>query len=484
MPARPIRPTPGGGSSSWGPGRVSRAAPSLPSVLLKAAVSQGGSSFAELTFLANRPPEGAGRDVDESLWYIDTDKGDIYERLPSEGEGPESWRNTGRLLPFVGDQTAPVMVTGLAVTPVNVTLDDGTVVPGFQCAWDANTETDIIGYELQMDVDPATWGNPRVVVASQTAILIETAIAGIDYDFRVRALDAEGFQGAWSTEVTQTALADNTAPAVPGGLSVAMGFKLLGCVWDKSIESDFAFYQLRFSEAGADDWTVLDTRSNSAVIQGLMAGQGYDIAVRAIDRSHNTATSDTDLTGLDHEEFPEAGWSATVSGTPALVGSAAMAFGGIVTGFLDTGLLSADQIYAGTLDVGGSGMAGSIELWNAEGERIAVLDDDGLLMVNPQNTAEAMWLKAGSLRLTEAWSGSVDGTTWDTAVTPQGLNASAITFGTAGGGSNAIPNAGFELSAFVTMITKVWTVARDWGSATSRVNLAIGGSSLTMTSAA
>ena len=73
------------------------------------------------------------------------------------------------------------------------------------------------------------------------------------------------------------------------------------------------------------------------------------------------------------------------------------------------------------------------------------------------------------------------GATWPTAITAEGIHAAAITFGSEPGGSNAVPNAGFEITAFTTLLQKLWDVTADWDDATSQVNLSVGGSSLNMT---
>jgi len=47
--------------------------------------------------------------------------------------------------------------------------------------------------------------------------------------------------------------------------------------------------------------------------------------------------------------------------------------------------------------------------------------------------------------------------------------------------NNGLVNSGFEMNPIATVLTKVWTAAADWATATSTVNLATGGTELTMT---
>jgi hypothetical protein len=452
-----------------------------------ATITQGNTGLFILDVTAD-PPDSGGADIDAGLYYVDQDTGLVYERDAIDGDDAAdgSWTAGGKLLPFVGDQAAPAAPTGLAVVATTVQNDDGTQVPGFTVSWNANTEADLIGYTLQIDETTATWANPiEVSIGLTVDILIrEGIIAGTGYDFRLAARDAEGFRSSWSSTVSETALPDGTAPAVPTGINVINGYKQLGVTWDRNQEADLAFYQVRHHlTSDAETAVIIQTRSSHVVLAGLTEDVSYDVDVRAIDRSGNVATSDTDLTGLDYLENPESGWATVVAGTPTLVGSADIVAGTVVTNFLASGVISADAITSGTLDVGGTSQPGEIEVWNAQGYNIATLNDDGLLMRDPNNAARAMWLKAGSLKFTDDFDTDIATTVWTTAVTPDGINASAITFGTGGGGANSVPNAGFEMAAFAVIVTKLWTATADWATATNQVNLNTAGASLTMTSA-
>ncbi len=439
--------------------------------------------------------------TDAALWYVDTDTGFIYQRETEDGDDEDSpvfsdvWSNLGKIAP-PGDGAVPGVVAGLTVTPVNVQLDDGTGIPGFEVGFTAASETDITGYEVQADArvwnlttevwDPASFGQPSVTFIGLGALatLAGAFIAGGEYDFRVRALDNEGFVSTWSSIVTATALPDAIAPGIPEDVQVVSGFKLLGVFWDRADDADFSFYQVRFyvTADGAGEAVFLRTKSSRVVIGGLLTEE-HTVQVRSVDRSGNVATSSSDNTGLDYEANPDSGWSVAQTGTPALVGVAELAVTTLISDFITTGVLSADQIQGGTVTVGGTGAVGIIDVFEGA-TLIATLGPDGLVMVDPNNSDRAMWLKAGSIQFTDEYTGDVDTTTWTTAVTPDGINATAITFGTALGGANSVPNSGFELSDFVTLTTKVWTVTGDWATASSQVNLATGGNDLAMTSTA
>ena len=56
------------------------------------------------------------------------------------------------------------------------------------------------------------------------------------------------------------------------------------------------------------------------------------------------------------------------------------------------------------------------------------------------------------------------------SVTPLGIDASSITFGSARGGHNLVQNSSFELGAFSASATvnSIWDTGTDWNAAGSR----------------
>lgn len=458
----------------------------MATVALQSTVSQGTSGLFILDGTVLDDSQLAT--VDAGLFYVDTDTGQVYTREAIDGDSDDDgvWQAQGKLLPFVGDQTAPGQVTGLTVTPVTSQAEDGTTIPAFSVTWTRSTEADLIGYSLQLqqlvwdatadggngDWTPTTWGSPIVVAVSVTdegtapTTLVKTGlIPGGRYSFRVRALDAEGFAGTWSATVDETATPDSEAPEVPEDVSVNAGFKLLGIHWGAVAETpDFAHYEVRFyvTTEGVDEATTIQTRTNRLIIKDLTASTEYTLQVRALDLSGNASA-----------------WSTTVTGTPVLVGASDLAFDSLITNFLSTGELSADLITSGTLQVGGTGAPGSIEVYSGV-TLLAKLNEDGLVMVNPANSSQAMWLHSGKLQFSAAYDGSTDTTVWTTAVTPSGINAEAITFGTFGGGANSIPNAGFELAPFTAPTEDTYPTS-PWGTDSSAVNSTTSSGTISMT---
>lgn len=477
---------------------------------MQSTITQGNYADATIDNVYTQYDEDGFAAIDPGLYYVDQDTGQVYTNDEVEGDSADetNWVAQGKLLPFVGDQAAPAAPTGLTVTAVTTLGSDGTALVGFQVQWDENSEEDVVGYTLQIDAqtfdaeagggagawDAATWAYPLVRsfgvgtddITVGPHIIRAEFVGGTPYDFRLAARDSEGYQSAWSSTVTESALEDGTAPEVPTNVVVTPGFRLLGIRWDKNEERDLWFYQVRIYETALTSSEATTHRTNSSllIIKDLDPDTEYTVQVRAVDRSGNVATSESDLTGLPFDANPESGWStidAASAATPTRVGAADVAFNSVLTSILDSNLITADDIKAGTLNVGYSGQAGTVEVHDSSNNLLATLGPVGMVMVNPSNTSEAMWLRAGSIKFTEAYTGDTDTTTWTTALTPQGLNATAITFGTGEGGANSVPNAGFELASFVVQTESVYTDNTDWSGATSTVNMNVSTTHLTMT---
>lgn len=138
---------------------------------------------------------------------------------------------------------------------------------------------------------------------------------------------------------------------------------------------------------------------------------------------------------------------------------------------MQTQQLTAGAITTGTLAIGGPGSPPEFEAYTATGFLFMRIDTDGMLLLDPADPMRALWLYGGELRASDGYTGDVDTTAWDTAVTPEGINASSISFGQAPGGHNEIPNSGFEMVAFAAGLSKVWTATADWATGTSQVNV-------------
>ena len=143
-----------------------------------------------------------------------------------------------------------------------------------------------------------------------------------------------------------------------------------------------------------------------------------------------------------------------MSATPLLVGAEDMAFDTVVTNFLTSGEISAGMITSGTIKVDPTGdAADGIEVWLARWrsdspDRVGLWDETGLYIGNntgglPNDLSSSDYVRITNAGLTVYLLGVPQ-----SAITPAGINASAINFGRLPGGMNLVKNSSFELAPF------------------------------------
>jgi hypothetical protein len=154
--------------------------------------------------------------------------------------------------------------------------------------------------------------------------------------------------------------------------------------------------------------------------------------------------------------------------------------------------INAAYINVGQLTIGGTDVvsgADSIVVLDSTDRQIGVWGPQGLIAVDPTNANRLVRVLNGAV------SFSIDGgINWATGLTADGVVADAIKSGQLPGGSNAIPNASYELSAFATTNSVSWATsgtalpvpptAGGFGSTFgTNYNAGTAGSSLTMSTA-
>ena len=307
------------------------------------------------------------------------------------------------------------------------------------------------------------FASPETRRTTKTNIVVDGVQGGIVYIGRVRAVDKSGNLGAFSTVDWVVAQGDNAAPGVPQGLSAINAKGGVGLQWQRNPEPDVAHYGIRYSPdlAGAPDpeaWIYLTTAGTVVVITGLEVNATYHFQVRAVDTSGNVVTSDVDPTPVKADSNPSAGWTAAVQGTPGMITGDDIAAGTILANHISAAGLDASIITAGTLSVGGlPNTADFINVYNAAGQLVASINETAVEFRDPTNPLRRLRFAAGVLQFSEN-----GGSTWTTSISADGIVADSIKLGASPGGHNAIPNASFELSAFSTVLSKIWTVTADW----------------------
>jgi hypothetical protein len=441
-------------------------------------------------------------------YHLDIDTGDVYQF-----NDDNDWVLIGQI-PGTGggDGTAPSKVTGLVLTPQTQILPDGTMLSSIVATWDPVPETDVIGYEVQFDTED-TFATVATRNTNGLQTMLESAVPGITYWGRVRAYDREGLSGPWSDVATCITLDDGQAPGIPSDVVVIPGYKMIGVYWTVGSETDLSHHEVQYTrddDTGVEvppdpkppgapvvaEARTIEAAGGSAIISGLETGVIYWARVRALDRAGyvkvpgdpNAEPPIPDSAVLAAAD-PEAGWSEWESGKATLlVGSSDLAVHALAAEFVTTGILDANRITTGVLSVGKPAQASSgIEVFDQYSRFIGSWKADGQVMVNPDNLntlglpKEAMWLHAGALKFTTnlIWDSAtpkrpdLDLTEWATAITPYGINAEAITFGTSTAGHNLVPNAGMEHQPFTTVaeLNDLWDLTAQWGEGTGRINL-------------
>lgn len=397
------------------------------------------------------------------------------------------------------DPTPPAMPTGLALTSEVHTDADGHAILRLVITLTQPADADLYGSWVEytnLESAPATpdWDRPGKVFipASAAKASIDGVPGGTLYYARAYAVDVQGNRSATTTEVSHTTGKDADAPPIPIALSVTPGFKGFAASFDAAEVADLVFSEVRYAPDDGTgtapdtaNWVVSRTKSSVVFVSGLEGEAQYWVQVRCVDLSGNVMTSLADPTAVDYTTNPEAGWSAQSSVVTSLLGSTDIAADSITAVHVVAGSLDADVIGAGTFVLRPlAGFATGLEVRDAADLLLGRWDELGIKIIDPADPQRYLLLDAGQLKFT-----TDDGATFPTAITPEGVNASAINFGSAPGGHNLILNSSFELADFVSApFSFVFTDFNQWAAANRTVapdNIADGGAvtALVMTAA-
>jgi chitodextrinase len=198
----------------------------------------------------------------------------------------------GAVAPPPGDTTAPTVSVS---SPTGGQRVAGNVAVAAQAS-------DNVGVSrIDLLVDGAVVGTANAASASTT--WNTTGSADGNHTVSARAVDAAGNVGS-SAPVSVTV--DNTAPAVPSGVTATAGDGTVtvdfGGGASAAAATDLAGYDVRMKATSSTTWGApVATTSTSRTFTGLANGTSYDFAVRSRDDLGNTS-----------------GWSTTVSATPTV----------------------------------------------------------------------------------------------------------------------------------------------------------------------
>ncbi|MCX7570312.1 fibronectin type III domain-containing protein [Tumebacillus sp. DT12] len=144
--------------------------------------------------------------------------------------------------------------------------------------WDANTDSDLAGYNLYQDGVKVNGALITDAFYSVTGLT-----NGTTYVYTVTAVDTSGNESEASSPAPETPR-DLTAPAAPAGLTATAGNGSVTLAWSANGETDLAGYYIWQDGVKINSTPITDT---SFVVTGLTNGWSYTFAISAVDAAGN-----------------------------------------------------------------------------------------------------------------------------------------------------------------------------------------------------
>lgn len=189
-------------------------------------------------------------------------------------------------LTLIQPQAAP---TGLTATNQNLSLPDGTILPGVRITWNAVASAYVTGYELQFKLSTDTVFQSLFTTQTVYDIAGQQQVA-LQYNIRVRAIFSDK-EGPFSSSINHTLSGDTTAPAAPTSLTAAGAYKTIQLSWTNPTVADW-FYNEIWENSANDSATAtkIGTVSSSTFARsGLGASATKYYFLKAVDFSGNVS---------------------------------------------------------------------------------------------------------------------------------------------------------------------------------------------------
>ena len=159
--------------------------------------------------------------------------------------------------------SAGLAVNNLVASGGGRTQGDGTFVNSAILNWDNVLNAFFSYYEVEWKaLADSTYSS---TTTTESAIEISPLVDGIAYIFRVRAITASGFKGAYST-VTFTGGGDVTAPGLPTAITASGHFGYISIDWTNPADADFNFVEV---------WENTTNASSGSTKVGISAGNTF-----------------------------------------------------------------------------------------------------------------------------------------------------------------------------------------------------------------
>ncbi|MDF2958643.1 MAG: repeat protein [Paenibacillus sp.] len=303
------------------------------------------------------------------------------------------------------DLTPPAIPAGLSGTAGN-----GKAVLG----WTANGESDLAGYKVYVSADHGANWSPGRDAGKATGYTVDGLTNGTSYDLAVSAYDLRGNESPKSASVSVTPSSgenpppDQTAPAVPTGLTGTPGNGEVTLVWSANGEGDLAGYKVYVSADGGTGWSPAVNAGNVTgyTVTGLTNGTAYTLAVTAYDASGNESLKSASVTavpGGGGNPPPDRTAPAVPSGLTATPGDGAVTLAWTANGESD---LAGYKVYVSA--DGGTSWNPAIEAGNTTNYTVAGLANGTMyhLAVTAYDTSGNESRKSGSVTAVPAKQGT------------------------------------------------------------------------------
>lgn len=193
------------------------------------------------------------------------------------------------------DPTAGLIVRNLSVTNRQTLQSDGSLLGEVVLSWDAADSAFIDKYIVQ-------WRNSNDISWSATetdevSLVIPSVQSGVNYDYRVRAVNFAGFSGPWE-QLTTLVDGKETPPGIPTNLQTKNLYKAVEVTWTNPTDRDFNHVEIWGSATNAIGSAVLLGKSGGTkFIFNMEPMEERWFFVRAVDNSNNKSAFTTGVMG-------------------------------------------------------------------------------------------------------------------------------------------------------------------------------------------
>lgn len=367
------------------------------------------------------------------------------------------------------DTTIPSAPASCSITSATYLETDGQIRAQITVTWaavttntDATAISDLDRYEVQYFtassplIPPSQWSVSQIVDSSTTTAYFGPFAPGSSVTARVRAVDTNGNEGAYTASSPTTVVSDTTPPVAPSTPAVVTQFRGIQVTWNgldnlgNAMAGDFDHLDLHVSTTSGFTPTTgtkvdsIRTRGGVFSVQGLTYGTTYFAKLVAYDTTGNASAASAQASAT-----PQTLVSPDVPGlfiTNAMIAALAVDDAKIAT-------VSAGKITVGTL-VADITLSARIKTANT-GARVE-MNSGGLQGYSASANVFNLDTAGGLYMSGQLDAGSITGGTIDIpsplVTSPAGrvhVDDDGFTM-TQEGTTNLVPNPSFETTGYVT----------------------------------